>query len=188
MRHGSTTTSIQRIDVVGAGRDTGAVTAKNRQLQIRVTAAEKAAIQRAARRAGMDVSGWALRRLLPAARQRFRELTAVLVHEPARKRLALAELNDLLADLGSEALLDAVAEAPAEALDPYTANYVAAMVETAAHRSGVAPPVWTLDVQPLRTPAFGSPLLGLRLHLLLAAPPAFKRRNIFVDSAVGDRV
>jgi hypothetical protein len=62
------------------------------------------------------------------------------------------------------------------------------MVETAAHRSGVTPPAWTLGVQPLGYPAFGSPLLGLRLHLLLAAPPAFKRRNLFVDSAVGDRV
>jgi hypothetical protein len=164
------------------------VTVKNLQLQIRVTATEKAAIQRAARRAGMDVSAWALRRLLPAARQRFHELTAALVREPARKRFVLAELNDLLAELGSEALLDAVAEAPAETLDPYTANYVAAMVETAAHRSGVTPPAWTLGVQPLRCPAFGSPLLGLRLHLLLAAPPAFRRRNLFVDSAIGDRV
>jgi hypothetical protein len=52
----------------------------------------------------------------------------------------------------------------------------------------VPPPDWTLAVQPLSEPAFGSPLQSLRLHLLVAAPPAFKRRNIFVDSSVGDRV
>jgi hypothetical protein len=62
------------------------------------------------------------------------------------------------------------------------------MVETAAHRHKVPPPDWTLAVQPLSEPAFGSPLQSLRLHLLVAAPPAFKRRNIFVDSSVGDRV
>ena len=62
------------------------------------------------------------------------------------------------------------------------------MVETAAHRCKVAPPAWTLAVQPLSRPNFGSPLLSLRLHLLLATPPAFRRRNIFVDSSVGDRI
>jgi hypothetical protein len=30
--------------------------------------------------------------------------------------------------------------------------------------------------------------MGLRLHLLLSAPPAFRRRNIFLDASVGDRV
>jgi uncharacterized protein (DUF1778 family) len=161
---------------------------KDRQLQIRVSAAEKAAIQRAADRAGMDVSGWALSRLLPSAQRRFRDLTDALARQPSHRRFTLAELNDLLTDVRPEAFSDAVAEPPAEGLDPYTANYVAAMVETAAHRKNVPPPAWTLAVQPLSRPMFGSPLLGLRLHLLLAAPPAFKRRNIFVDSGIGDRV
>jgi uncharacterized protein (DUF1778 family) len=169
-------------------RDTAAMAGKDRQLQIRVSVAEKAAIQRAARRAGMDLSAWALRRLLPSAQRTFRDLTDTLAREPSRRRFTLADLNDFLADLRAEAFLDAVAEPPAEGLDPYTANYVAAMVETAAHRSDVPPPAWTLAVQPLSQPMFGSPLLGLRLHLLLAAPPAFKRRNIFVDSSIGDRV
>jgi uncharacterized protein (DUF1778 family) len=165
-----------------------AVAGKDTQLQIRVSTAEKAAIQRAAERAGMDVTGWALSRLLPSAQRRFRDLSDALAREPSRRRFTLAELNDFLTDLRPDAFLDAVAEPPAEGLDSYAANYVAAMVETAAHLCSVPPPAWTLAVRPLPRPVFGSPLLGLRLHLLLTAPPAFKRRNIFVDSGIGDRV
>jgi hypothetical protein len=161
---------------------------KNEQLQIRVSAVEKAAIRRAADRAELDVSAWVLSKVLPAARRRFRELTDALAGDPLHRRFTLAALNDLLTDTPAEAFREAVAEAPTDRLDSWTANYVAAMVETAAHRHRVSPPNWTLAVQPLRQPAFGSPLQSLRLHLLLAAPPAFKRRNIFVDSSVGDRV
>ncbi|MGH7310893.1 MAG: plasmid mobilization protein, partial [Candidatus Rokuibacteriota bacterium] len=39
--------------------------AKSAQLQIRVSPAEKAAIQRAARRAGLDMSAYVLTRVLP---------------------------------------------------------------------------------------------------------------------------
>jgi uncharacterized protein (DUF1778 family) len=162
--------------------------AKDSQLQIRVSAAEKAAIRRAADRAGLDVSTWVLSRLLPPARGRFRELTDALAREPSQRRFTLAALNDLLTETPAEAFREAVAEPPTDRLDPWVANYVAAMVETAAHRHQVSAPDWTLGVQPLSRPAFGSPLESLRLHLLLAAPPAFKRRNIFVDSSIGDRV
>jgi uncharacterized protein (DUF1778 family) len=163
------------------------MTGKNSQLQIRVSAAEKAAIRRAADRAGLDVSTWVLSRLLPPARGQFRELTDALARDPSQRRFTLAAHNDLLTDTPAEAFREAVAEPP-DPLDPWAANYVAAMVETAAHRHQVPPPAWTLAVQPLSRPAFGSPLESLRLHLLLAAPPAFKRRNIFVDSSIGDRV
>jgi hypothetical protein len=81
-----------------------------------------------------------------------------------------------------------VAGAPAAPLEPYVANYVAAMVETAAHRAAVAAPVWTAEIAPLATPVFGSPLPALRMHLLVRAPPAFRRRNIFIDATIGDRV
>jgi uncharacterized protein (DUF1778 family) len=164
------------------------MTTKDNQLQIRVTAPEKAAIRSAAERAGMDVSAWVLARLLPPARERFRELTDRLAREPSQRRFTLAALNDLLTDTPAEAFRDAVSEPPTERLDAWAANYVAAMVETAAHRHRVPSPDWTLTVTPLNRPVFGSPLQSLRLHLLVAAPPAFKRRNIFVDSSVGDRV
>jgi len=161
--------------------------AKTSQLQIRVSAAEKSAIRAAARRADMDISAWVLERVLPGAQRRFNELTTALAGEPTHRRLVLAALNDLLAGLDAGQFATALADAPS-ALDARTLNYVAAMIETAAHRLRIAPPAWTRDVRPLAAPLFGSTLPGLRLHLLTASPPAFKRRNIFIDSTVGDRV
>jgi hypothetical protein len=157
------------------------------QLQIRVSAAEKRAIQQAAARAGMDTSAWVRSKLLPPARETFQQLTAALAARRDDRPYLLAELNDLLSALGAAALREAVADPP-PSLDPYTANYVAAMVETAAHRADVVPPSWTKDIAGLPKPVFGSTLPGLRLHLLFRSPPAFRRRNIFVDSTLGDRV
>lgn len=161
---------------------------KDRQLQIRVTAAQKTAIQRAAARAGLDVSRWVLNRLLPPHRQRFGELTHALAEEAADRRYVLAELNDFITALGARELADATAEPPPPGLPPYWANYVAAMVETAANRQHVAPPAWTAAIAPLDEPMFGTPLASLRLHLLTASPPAFRRRRIFIDATVGNRV
>ncbi len=70
----------------------------------------------------------------------------------------------------------------------YFRNYVAAMVELATHRQDVPPSEWVRDVEPLETPRFATPPAGLRLHLLRTAPVSFKRRNIFIDSSIGDRV
>ncbi|MCP3956730.1 MAG: hypothetical protein GY719_02640 [bacterium] len=121
------------------------------------------------------------------ARPRFSGLLRALPDDEERS-YALAGLNDLLTDLSSTALPEAVADPPSEDLSPYLRNYVAAMVEQAAHLKGVAPPEWVADVEPLEEPRFVTPLAGLRLHLLAASPVPFRRRNIFVDSAVGDRV
>jgi uncharacterized protein (DUF1778 family) len=160
---------------------------KDGQLQIRLSAAEKKAIRQAAARAGMDMSSWVRARLLPRSRETFRHLAERLSTDDAERPYLLAELNDLLARLSPAELVEAVAEPPPP-LEPYMANYLAAMVETAAHRAGVKPPSWTSEVVPLAEPAFGNDLPGLRLHLLLNAPPAFRRRNIFIDSSVGDRI
>lgn len=163
--------------------------AKTEQLQIRVTAAEKAAIQRAAARAGMDMSAWVLERLFPHRGRTFQALAkALAAADSEARRFVLADLNDFLAGLGPAEFNQAVAEPPAARLDAYPANYLAAMLETAAHRLGVLPPPWTAEIAPLEIPVFGVPLPGLRLHLLLNAPPPFRRRNVFVDSSVGDRV
>jgi hypothetical protein len=99
--------------------------------------------------------------------------------------LVLAELNDLLtaADGDQFGLLDAP-----PIRDRYLANYVAAMVELAAHRRGVHPPAWTSDIAPLPEPVFAVPWPSLRAHLLLESPVPFRRRNIFVDSSIGARV
>ena len=160
---------------------------KTQQLQIRVTPDQKVALRRRARRAGQSVSTYVLARVLPAARLRFGELLRTLRDEGER-RFALAELNDLLAGLTPVELRDAVTEADLREVSPYLQNYVAAIVEQAAHQKDVAPPAWVRDVEPLDEPHFAVPLSSLRLHLLRAAPVPFKRRNVFVDSAVGDRV
>lgn len=97
----------------------------------------------------------------------------------------LAELNDLLTAAPGEE----IQQLPVPSIaDPYRLNYVTAMVEMAAHRAGVVPPVWTSTVEPLSTPVFIDPSLNLRAHLLTASPPPFRRRNIFIDSSIGARV
>ena len=101
---------------------------------------------------------------------------------------ALAEINDLLSGLTPSELGSALEHADLAGLTPYLRNYVAAMVELAAHQRDVPPPAWVRDVEPLEAPHFATPLADLRLHLLRAAPVPFKRRNIFIDSSIGDRV
>lgn len=161
--------------------------AKSQFLQIRVTPREKALLKRAAAAAGQDLSTYVLARAIPDARVRFAELIDALGRAEDH-RYALAELNDLLTALGAAELRDAVADADLGGLSPFLRNYVAAMVEQAAHARNVAAPAWTRRVPPLDTPWFATPLEGLRLHLLRASPVPFKRRNLFIDASLGSRV
>ena len=160
---------------------------KTGQLQIRVTPRQKAAIKRLARGEGRSVSSYVLSRVLPDEQGRFGEILQSLRQESER-RFALAELSDFLTGLGAPEFRDAVGCAEVKGLTPLLANYVAAMVEQAAYRLGVDPPDWTSEIEPLEKPHFAVPFRRLRPHLLRSAPVAFKRRNIFVDSSVGDRV
>ncbi|MBL8200348.1 MAG: DUF1778 domain-containing protein [Chromatiales bacterium] len=161
--------------------------AKSAQLQIRVSPAEKSAIQAAARRAGLDMSSFVLGRLLPACGARFRELAAAC-DEEAGGRFALAELNTFLSGLTAGELEQAVADPPPTGLPAFPANYIAAMVEYACARRGLPPPGWTAAIAPLARPAFGSDLESLRLYLLTHSPAPFRRRNIYVDASIGARV
>ena len=104
------------------------------------------------------------------------------------RRFALAELNDFLTALASAEFDDAVAYADTQGMDRLTANYVAALVDQAASRHDVQPPAWLGSIAPLEEPYFAGGLESLRPHLLREAPVPFKRRNIFVDSGLGDRV
>ncbi len=157
------------------------------QLQIRVTPAEKAAIERAARRAGLGMSAFVLARVLPAGAARWQALAREIARSQGA-RIAFAELSGWLSGLSATELKDAVANAPAAGLADPDANTVAAMVEHACAAAGVAPPAWTADIAPLARPVFGSSLASLRLHLLANSPPAFRRRNLFVDTAIGGQV
>lgn len=161
--------------------------AKTRQLQIRVTPEQKLALARLALRAGQDVSSFVLSRVLPSAALRFGELLGALGDEE-RERFALAELNDLLAGLAPAEFAEVTADAELRGLSRYLQNYLAAMVELAAHQKDVVPPGWVREIPPLDEPHFAAPFQSLRLHLLRASPVPFRRRNIFIDSSVGDRV
>jgi hypothetical protein len=157
------------------------------QLQIRVSAAEKAAIRRAAEQAGLDMSAFVLSRALPTPAIRLQAGIEACAG-PAPPSFGLAELNTLLAGWTAAELRDALAVPPTTALSPFLSNYIAAMIEQACERRSVRLPGWVRAIEPLPEPAFGSTLKSLRLHLLTHSPPPFRRRNIFIDATVGDRV
>jgi hypothetical protein len=160
--------------------------AKSTQLQIRVSKREKSAIQGAAKRAGLDMSTYVLSRVLTAPAARFQELIEATAG-PAPS-FALAELNGLLSKLSSRELRETVTAWPSITLTPYLANYVAAMVEYACGRRGMASPAWTRSIVPLADPIFATTLQSLRLYLLIRSPAPFRYRNIFIDSTLGARV
>jgi uncharacterized protein (DUF1778 family) len=160
---------------------------KDAQLQIRVSATEKAAIQRAARNAGMDMSAYVLSRVLSAHSAQFEERVAACA-QTASTSYPLAELNSFLAGLTGPEFRDAVALEPKLALTPFVANYVAAMVEHGCALLKIPSPSWTREVAALPEPAFGTALQSLRLHLLTHSPAAFRSRNIFIDATLGARV
>ena len=162
-------------------------TAKTSQLQIRVAPAHKAELARRARAEGMDLSSWVLSRLLPQSRVRFSELVRALAREPGSTYL-LAEIHDFLESLGRGDFTTGLEVLPTSKLDAVAANQLAAMVETRAASLHVRPPQWVAEIPPLEQPWFATTLLSLRLHLLCNAPAAFRCRNLFVDSTLGDRV
>jgi hypothetical protein len=163
------------------------VNSKRSQLQIRVSDEEKAAIRRAARRAGLDMSTYVLSRVLSIPRRQFEDAVRAL-SGPGRASFALADINSLLSKFTAAELRDAVEAAPEAELSAFLANYLSAMIETACAKRAVPVPAWVQKVPPLDEPAFGSALESLRMHLLTHSPASFRRRNIFIDSSLGDRV
>ena len=100
----------------------------------------------------------------------------------------LAELHDFFKRLEPQEFSRALQYPPAAQLAPFEANYLAAMIEYAAAAGNVPVPEWVKNTERLETPWFASSLQGLRLYLLTHSPPAFRRRNLFIDSSVGERV
>jgi uncharacterized protein (DUF1778 family) len=160
---------------------------RTEQLQIRVSPSQKRGLRRAAHAAGMSVSAWVLSRALPSQRQAFDSLLVDLA-QSGNTSFELAALNDFLAALPRGELSTVLAAPPGVPLPRRVACHVAAMVEHTAYRKGAAVPGWVHDVPPLEQPDFATELISLRLHLLTNSPPAFRRRNLFVDATVGDRV
>jgi len=160
---------------------------KTAQLQIRVTPAQKAFLKRRALEAGQDVSSYVLSRVAPDAALRFQRILSA-VGETDGGSFALAELSDLLAGLSARELEHATAGGLPDGLSPRLQNLVAAMVEHCAAERHGAPPPWARRIPPLSAPWFAVDLPRLRGYLLRVSPTAFRRRNLFVDSTVGDRV
>jgi len=161
--------------------------ARTAQLQIRVTRAEKSAIARAARRAGVGMSEFVLGKALPDHAAQWREWLRQLVRTDGAK-IALAGLSTWLAGLGARELPGAIDAPLPRELSEFHANYVAAMAEQVCAAHGVEAPGWTREVVPLARPVFASALASLRLHLLAHSPAPFRRRNLFVDTAVGGQI
>lgn len=160
---------------------------KSAQLQIRLSAEQKVLLRRRAREAGQTVSAFVLSRVTPAAATEIEEAIRDL-HAPGERRFALARLSDLLASLSTAEFTPALAGIRLDGLPVLDQNLVAAMVEHAAARRRMAPPSWVVDVAPLERPWFAADLPSLRAHLLRVSPTAFRRRNLFADATVGDRV
>jgi hypothetical protein len=118
----------------------------------------------------------------------FQRLCGDLAGGGESRSYVLAELNDLLSRLDAREFREAVAVAPEARLPAFEAAYVAAMVEHAASRKRVPSPAWTADSAALQRPWFATQLRSLRLHLLTHSPLPFRRRNLFIDSSLGDRV
>ena len=160
---------------------------KTAQLQIRVSAKEKASIANAAARAGMDASEYVLSKVLSEQQEKFQSLVYEL-NQGGETSYSFAALHDFLFRLAREEFSLAVTQPPRVKLSLQAANYLAAMIEQAAYKMNGTVPQWVREIPPLQEPFFGTELKNLRLHLLLSSPLAFRRRNIFIDASIGDRV
>ncbi|MBK7585066.1 MAG: hypothetical protein IPI67_33365 [Myxococcales bacterium] len=163
-----------------------AVETKSSQLQIRVSSRQKAALRQKARACGLSVSEWVLALAFPPEREVFERLMRGLA-AGTRRSHDLAALHDFLAKLDADELTRVLADPPRVGLsNPYDA-LVAAMIEHAASLKRARVPEWVLRTPPVSTPWFATELQSLRLHLLASSPPAFRRRNLFVDTSIGGR-
>lgn len=133
------------------------------------------------------MSAYVLSRALPTPALRLQACIDACAG-PAPPSFGLAELNTLLTSWTGAELRDAIAVPPTGSLPPFVSNYIAAMIEQACEGRSIRVPAWVRAVKPLPEPAFGSTLKSLRLHLLTHSPAPFRRRNIFIDATLGDRV
>ena len=161
---------------------------KTSQLQIRVSPEEKAAIKRLAAAAGQTVSRYVLARVIPGTQDELGRIVGELQSKGGQHRAALADLDRLLDQVPAQDFTLGLSSPDLLELPPTVLNYVAAMVEQAAHQRGLDAPSWVGQVPPLERPHFMWSLQSLRPHQIRVTPLAFKRRNLFLDPAAGPRV
>lgn len=160
---------------------------KSTHIQLRVSPKEKQQIAKSAKRSGLSLSAWILNKVLSEKTLDFQVLMREL-GQGTHDRVTLAAFSDFLDELSRADFDMALEQGPQAKLSALHLNTVAAMVEHVAQMSGFAFPQWTKKISPLEKPWFASNLKALRCHLLVSSPAAYKRRNLFVDSTVGDRV
>ncbi|MBN1961582.1 MAG: hypothetical protein JW841_11605 [Deltaproteobacteria bacterium] len=160
---------------------------KSTYLQLRVSQSEKRMIQRQAKNAKMTVSQWVLARIDPILRQEIQKL-CISIGLSSQPSYLLAELNDLLSRMQRPEFERVFADIMRLPKSEILQNQIAAMIELTAHRLHAITPQWVCNIPPLTTPVFATKLKNLRLHLLLHSPPPFKKRNIFVDASIGERI
>lgn len=161
--------------------------ARTSQLQIRVTPGQKARLKRLAAAAGETLSSYVLSRALPSEDGAAPRLYEELARPGTDRKQPLAELRRLIDAVPGPEMHELPEPGPGT-LTPVLANTVAALIEAAAHRKGVAPPDWVARVPRLSRPHFGWTLVSLRPHQIRVTPVAFKRRNLFFDPAAGPYV
>ncbi len=160
---------------------------KKEQLQIRVSAKEKSLIRQSAKKAGMEMSEWVLKTLFPPAHHIFHKLLSDL-STSSESSYVLAEINDFLTKINGKELKQILRESPSFKLSPFLENYVAAMIELACVQKKIPLPSWLPSIEALSEPYFGTDLKSLRLYLLTQSPPPFRKRNIFIDSSLSNRI
>lgn len=177
----------KRIDNSLLAGDIRVMAQKTAQLQIRVSPEQKRTLRRMAREAGTDMSSWILNRVLPAETAAFHRLVASFAQADGRS-IALAELSEYLRGLSAGAFARAVADAPRVSLTAARLSYLAAAIDRAAANRELESPEWARKAPVPLEPQVGSRLASVRLHLLTMGPVAFRRRNIFVDASIDERV
>lgn len=163
---------------------------KTSHIQLRLSPEQKEAIRVAATRANLDMSQWVLNKIFPRPRARLLAIMWQLksMQDKVERHYVLNDLNAFLVSLTKDDLLSAVSEDPSVSLNETMGNYVAAMIEQICVAHNAQAPKWLAERDGLRDPFFGSDLVSLRLYLLSVSPPPFRKRNIFIDSTVGDLV
>lgn len=160
---------------------------KSSQLQIRVSPKQKATIKRAAKASGLDMSEYILLKVIPPKREKALHLIKSLKSN-SKASLILASFHDLIINCSAEEFVDTFSNFDLDGLEPYLQNYIAALIELGAKQKKILPPEFVKKVPRLREPYFASQLQSLRLHLLTSSPLPFRKRNLFIDSSLGDRV
>jgi uncharacterized protein (DUF1778 family) len=163
---------------------------KTTQVQIRLSFEQKESIRLAAERAGLDMSQWILSKIFSQPKARLLDILTQLksVQHNKERSYVLNDFNAFLSSLDAQSLHDACGEDHKIKLDDLMANYVAAMIERAYFVKNLPSPKWLAEFDGVAEPFFASSIQAVRMHLLISSPPSFRRRNLFVDSSIGDLV